>query len=214
MDLQAGQGVKVGSALRRGWQEATVIEHAGTNLQLFLPSSETAFEAGNVLQVNAGEHFIGMAIVRTVVDSYEAFTISLTGFCWLGKRPRAERRDAAFRVALDYLERGTLRKTVGETTDISHTGVRVKLRNSMMIGTVAHLVIRLGATDELEALARVRRIVEGPHTRYGGYDVAFGFERLLKGNDKLFAILGENQDSSGEETEGAPKEWFAPTEAA
>jgi hypothetical protein len=216
MKLESGQRIHISSALNRQEFDATVYEHADDVLALAIACDVLPFTKGNVIRMEVNG-YSAMGVVNRADDIRPYFMVRLTGFCWLGKKPRAARHPKCLRVAVDYLTANGLKRTMGETTDLSKSGVRIRVRNSIGIGTVAHLVMRVGTEGVVECLARVRRIVSGSEGRGGGYDVAFSFERFLEGQALFYRLIGEDEPAPPIHIEEAPAEqgdWFAAPTAA
>ena len=186
--------------------QATVLKYAAPTAVLTV-ASDPACDAGNILNLETEAGFRAVGILSSVVHG-ECPLLNLTGLSWVGARPRAERIARAYQVGVECIGTSDPRRTVGQTINLSATGVRVRLRNTIEIGVLAKLVIHVGGSAPLEVFGCARRIIDS-ETTDRGYDVAFSFERWVQGKRGLYDVLGLPLDHTTPGQLPASDSWFS-----
>jgi len=148
-------------------------------------------KAGSVVNLDTGDGFRATAnLTASECSSFCIPVLVLSEITWHGQCPRAPRVACSFRVTVDYVVGKELKRTVGETADLSASGVRVRVRAPMSLGTPAMLMIHINDAQAITGLSRVRRIAKAADHDDRGYDVAFAIERWVKGENLLSEIAG------------------------
>jgi hypothetical protein len=170
--------------------QATVIEAGDTTLVLAVHKLGRVVEPGAVIDIRHElGGFTGAASLKDIEITKRFALFHMGDLVWHGKVPRAHRHTHEFSVTADYYsESEDLKRTIGQTLDLSASGSRVRLRSAVKKGTVARLVICIGEDKYVEALGRVARIVQGSESSGGGYEVGFHFERIIRGQDELMSM--------------------------
>jgi len=98
------------------------------------------------------------------------------------------------------------KRTIGQSINISMTGIRARFRSTVPQGISVHVAIHLAPDQIVEAIVRVVRIVSGSESASGGYEVGLEFQRFIRGYDFLLEALpqGTEVPAAGED-----QEWVA-----
>jgi len=102
---------------------------------------------------------------------------------------RAARCAIDLQISANYCDRDQNgKKTFGQTINISVSGVLARFKTTLSEGISVQMVLHLGAEKEVEAIARVVRIVQGTESASGGYEVGLEFERFIRGYEHLIRM--------------------------
>jgi hypothetical protein len=109
-------------------------------------------------------------------------------------KPRSTRLPIEISLTANYSDRDkNTKKTVGQTIDLSLTGIRAKFRTAVPEGGAVLVVLHLGDDKTVEAMARVARIVDGERSASGGYEVGLEFQRFIRGYESLIELASPDQ---------------------
>jgi hypothetical protein len=215
MKVLAGEQVLICLHGEDVFELATVLAADEDTATLAINREACLYIVGSQVSVS---HRMGEWRARAIVASVEptsAFAIlHLDRLSADGKTSRARRHEFALNVAADYRsDTDNVKRTIGHTSNLSTTGVRVRLRTALKIGTAARLVIRVGTEGSIEVLARVVRIIPGSESSGGGYDVAFQFERVLTGYEYLCQVAPEGSTLPCAVAAEDEDDWFSTPDA-
>ena len=109
-------------------------------------------------------------------------------------KPRASRLPVEITLSAKYNDREkNTKRTMGQTIDLSLSGIRAKFRTTVAEGSVVLLVLHIEDDKTVEALAKVARIVEDERSASGGYEVGLEFQRFLRGYDFFIEMVAPDQ---------------------
>jgi hypothetical protein len=125
---------------------------------------------------------------------------------------RAARTPVDFLVHVTYLEKfdgsNQSKQTIGTAVNMSTSGLRVRLRSPISVGSAVHLQLYISNEEAVVALARVVRVASGNQMQGVGYDVGLQFLRVLKNEHLIESVvrleleeLGEEQNNPGKAEE-------------
>lgn len=166
------------------------------NLKLELDLSFAMLGPKDLLLIQAdGDERVGWArVVRS--DIGDTVVVVLGSIRWeMSLHQRSARHDSSHRIVLTYAEPGLnpgdkdTRRSLGQTINVSETGVRFRVRTPLRIHTIVKMEIFINEDEPFVALGRVVRIVEGAEGKSGGFEVGAEFLRKLGGEESLFDLL-------------------------
>jgi len=100
------------------------------------------------------------------------------------------------------------KRTIGQTVNISVSGLRARFRSTVPHGISVHVSIHLEADKIVDAVARVVRIVPGSESASGGYEVGLEFQRFIRGYNFLLEAMPVGTEALDEVNPG-DEEWVA-----
>lgn len=120
---------------------------------------------------------------------------------------RAPRTPVDFLVHVTYIENfdgsNQAKQTIGTAVNMSTSGLRVRLRSPVSVGSAVHLQLYISNEEAVVALARIIRVASGNQTQRVGYDVGLQFLRVLKNEHLIESVvkleleeLDEGEDDS------------------
>lgn len=214
------QVLKVGDQLslaRAGAEDlessyGTVKDVSETGLTLEADSRLVFIRPGVLLILKAEDMdaSVGWAAVDDVRVKEDGVVLKLTKPRWEdATKSRAPRVDLACRVIVSFVDPGIreTKRTVGQSINVSLTGVRIRVRSPLPQSALLHLQLFLNE-DPCVAIGQVARIVEGSEAASGGFEVGINFVRFLQGyeelTDKVNDMESENSSAMGGDEFGFP----------
>jgi hypothetical protein len=145
-----------------------------------------------------GNQLVGWATVESVSNRLEFTHLTLSQLRWEDPTTqRAPRMPVDFRVIASYLDTSEpekeTKKTVGQAMNLSLTGVRIRFRSAVPMGTLVHVQLFVDVDKPSVAVGRVVRVVPGTEAATGGFDVGINFIRFLQHYDDVVELLRENK---------------------
>lgn len=145
-----------------------------------------------------GDQLVGWATVESVSNRAEFTHLTLSQLRWEDPTTqRAPRMPVDFRVIASYLDTSEpekeTKKTVGQAMNLSLTGVRIRFRSAVPMGTLVHVQLFVDVDKPSVAVGRVVRVVPGTEAASGGFDVGINFIRFLQHYDEVVQLLRENE---------------------
>jgi hypothetical protein len=127
--------------------------------------------------------------------------------------PRATRCQIDLTVSANFSDRDlNAKRTIGQTVNLSVSGIRARFRTTLPQGAQVHAIIHIDSERTIEAMARVVRIVEGTESAFGGYEVGLEFQRFIRGYEHLLGTAPEGTELPPEHFGDFPEdgeEWVA-----
>lgn len=115
---------------------------------------------------------------------------------------RAPRTPVDFLVHVTYLENfdgsNQSKQTIGTAVNMSTSGLRVRLRSPISVGSAVHLQLYISNEEAVVALAKVVRVASGNQAQGVGYDVGLQFLRVLKNEHLIESVIKLELEESDE----------------
>jgi len=109
-------------------------------------------------------------------------------------KPRSTRLPIEIGISANYSDRDkNTKRTMGQTIDLSISGIRARFRTAVPEGGAVLVVLHLNDDKTVEAIAKVVRIVENSRSASGGYEVGLEFQRFIRGYDYFIEMATPDQ---------------------
>ena len=107
---------------------------------------------------------------------------------------RSTRLPIEITLSANYNDRAkTTKRTMGQTIDVSLSGIRAKFRTAVPQDGTVIISLHIAEDKTVEAVAKVVRIVDGQRSASGGYEVGIEFQRFIRGYDYLIEMAEPTQ---------------------
>jgi hypothetical protein len=196
--------------------KGSIAEVSDNGFALSLPEMGNPFPSGALLFLRPAnkEDIVGWGLAKDFRHDGHQARVFIQSPVWeTPPERRARRVPGPYWAHVSYLSSSGghhgARKTVGQLINLSISGVRVRLRNSVKVGEPVMLKVYIGEDRSFEAIGRVVRVVPGAETSSGGFDVGVCFVRILRGYPELLEAVGAetpSPEASEGECQEAPRE--------
>lgn len=107
---------------------------------------------------------------------------------------RAERLVSDYRAIATFVDPNSetkeTKRTTGTAVNVSLTGIRMKVRSPIPIGSMVHVQIFLSSDKSVNVLAKTARIIKGSEAHGGGFEIGISFVRFLDGYEEFISEMG------------------------
>lgn len=189
--------VSINKNLTSGSCPGVVVRTEGDAMQIALRGLGLVLRHGDLLHISSvsNKEATAWASVHQVTLAGDVKIVELANTRYeRACKPRSTRLPVEISLSANYNDRAkNTKRTMGQTIDVSLSGIRAKFRTAVPHGGTVIIVLHLADDKTLEAVAKVVRIVEGQSSASGGYEVGIEFQRFIRGYDYLIEIAEPTQ---------------------
>src|SRR2546423_2311643 len=175
-----------------------VIKTEGDTVQIALRERGILVKPGSMVHIKSNDDaaLAGWGSVEGLELAGDVKLLTLGFVRYEGEsRVRAARCPIELAMSAKYDDRDDLtQKIVGQTVNLSITGIRARFHTPAPQGVSLHMVLHLGEEKTVEAIAHVVRVVPGTETFDGGYEVGLEFQRFIRGYEHLIATAPSGRE--------------------